>query len=316
MAVIPMLVETSAREHSCKCTAAFVSEPELHSFSTNGFLAMECISPPSELTEIRRILADLIARRVGEKEGCLFDTMESAKSSGAPASIQLTNPSNYNAWLLETDYVRNATRIAHQLLPNCFLSCDFVLLKRAKVGAGTPWHQDEAYFDPRYDHSTLTFWMPLQDVGPNDGCMIYVPGSPQMGVLEHRNLRNDPHTHAFECAVSFDQDRSVTVPLKAGDCVVHGQRTLHRSTNNESSVDRYAYLLTFVVTPTLSQNPRKAPWLEQRQSIDQHRKRAWMLRGGAFVLLIRKIRRLRTLTPSMYRVYLKRGVNDILRVRR
>ena len=311
-----MVVETSGKENCCKDTAGFVSEGELPSFTTNGFLAMKGISPPVELSEIRRILADLIARRVGEKEGSLFDTMEGSTSSGAPTSIQLTNPSNYNAWLLQTDYVRNATRVARQLLPNCFLSCDFVLVKRAKVGSGTPWHQDEAYFDPKYDHATLTFWMPLQDVGPNDGCMIYVPGSPQMGVLEHRSLHGDPHTHAFECAVSFPQDQSVTVPLEAGDCVVHGQRTLHCSTNNESSVDRYAYLLTFVTTPTLSKNPRKAPWLEQRQSIDQQRKRAWMLRGGVFVLILRKMRKLRSLTPSMYVVYVKRGMNDIFKARR
>ena len=166
------------------------------------------------------------------------------------------------------------------------------------------------------DHATLTFWMPLQDVGPDDGCMIYVPGSSQMGVLAHRSLHDDRHTHAFECAVSFNQDQSVTVPLQAGDCAVHGQRTLHCSTNNKSSVDRYAYLLTFVSTPTLSKNPRQAPWLEQRESIDQQTKRAWMLRGGVFVLLLRKIRRIRSLTPSMYVVYLKRGVKDILRVRR
>ena len=86
--------------------------------------------------------------------------------------------------------------------------------------------------------------------------------------------------------------------------------------NNESGVDRYAYLLIFVVTPTLAKNPRKAPWLNQRQSIDQQRKRAWMLRGGAFVLLLRKIRRLRSVTPSMYMVYVKRGVNDVLKARR
>jgi Phytanoyl-CoA dioxygenase (PhyH) len=311
-----MVVETSGKENCCKDTAALVSEGELPFFTTNGFLAMKGISPPAELSEMHRILADLIARRVGEKEGSLFDTMEGSTSSGAPTSIQLTNPSNYNAWLLETDYVRNATRVARQLLPNCFLSCDFVLVKRAKVGSGTQWHQDEAYFDPKYDHATLTFWMPLQDVGPNDGCMIYVPGSPQMGVLEHRSLHGDPHTHAFECAVSFHQDQSVTVPLQAGDCVVHGQRTLHCSTNNESSVDRYAYLLTFVTTPTLSKNPREAPWLEQRQSIDQQRKRAWMLRGGVFVLILRKMRKLRSLTPSMYVVYVKRGVNDIFKARR
>ena len=59
--------------------------------------------------------------------------------------------------------------------------------------------------------------------------------------------------------------------------------------------------------PTLSRNPRKAPWLEQRQSADQLRKRAWMLRGGVFVLLLRKIRKYRALAPSMYLVYLRRG---------
>jgi ectoine hydroxylase-related dioxygenase (phytanoyl-CoA dioxygenase family) len=311
-----MIVETSAKENSCKDTAAFLSEGELQSFSTNGFLAVTSISPSAELSEIRRVLADLIARRVGEKEGALFDTMESSTSSDAPTSIQLTDPSNYNAWLLETEYVRNATRIAHELLPNCFLRCNFVLLKRAKVGSGTPWHQDEAYFDPRYEHSTLTFWMPLQDVGPNDGCMIYVPGSPQMGMLEHRSLHGDTHTHSFECAISFNRDQCVTVPLQAGDCVIHGQRTLHCSTNNESSTDRYAYILSFVNTPTLSKTPRKAPWLEQRQSIDLQTRRAWKLRGGVFVLLVRKIRRLRSLTPSMYMAYLKRGVNGILRARR
>jgi hypothetical protein len=209
-----MIVETSAKENSFKSTAGFLSEKDLESFSTNGFVSMTSISPPAELAAIRRILADLIARRVGEKEGSLFDTMDSSRSPDARTSIQLTNPSNYSAWLLETDYVRNATRIAHQLLPNCFLSCDFVLVKRAKVGSGTPWHQDEAYFDPQYDHETLTFWMPLQDVGPNDGCMIYVPGSPQMGVLAHRSLHDDPHTHAFECAVSFNQDQSAAVPLQ------------------------------------------------------------------------------------------------------
>jgi hypothetical protein len=40
-----------------------------------------------------------------------------------------------------------------------------------------------------------------------------------------------------------------------------------------------------------------------------------MLQGGVFVLLVRKIRKLRLLTLSMYMVYLKRGVNDIRRTR-
>ncbi len=99
---------------------------------------MTGISPTAELKEIRRVLEDLIARRAGEKEGALFDTMESSTSESTATSIQSTDPSNYNAWLLETDYIRNATRIAQQLLPNCFLRCNITFFseRAEKSGSG------------------------------------------------------------------------------------------------------------------------------------------------------------------------------------
>jgi ectoine hydroxylase-related dioxygenase (phytanoyl-CoA dioxygenase family) len=296
-----MIVENSSTYTPSENPTRSLSEDELRSFSSGGFVTMTSIAPAEEVASIRQILQDLVERRAGEKEGAFFDTMEGSNSRGVLRSIQINNPSLHRRQLLETNYVRNATRIAQQLLsPQC-------ILKPAGVGAGTPWHQDEAYSDPEYDHAQLTFWMPLQEVGPQDGCMIYLPGSHLMGVLEHRSLNNDPHTHAFECAVSFSDEQSACCPLPAGGCVIHGQRTLHCSTNNVSNVDRYAYLLTFGVPPTLSRNPRKAPWLEQRKSADQLKKRAWMMRGGVLVLLLRKIRKYRSLAPSMYLVYVRRG---------
>jgi ectoine hydroxylase-related dioxygenase (phytanoyl-CoA dioxygenase family) len=303
-----MVVANSSPYTTSENITKTLSEDELRFFSSSGFVTMPSIAPAEEVAGIRKILRDLVDRRAGEKEGSFFDTMEGSHSPGVLRSIQINNPSLHRRELLETNYLRNATRIAQQLLsPQCILLSDFLLLKPANVGAGTPWHQDEAYSDPEYDHAQLTFWMPLQDVGPQDGCMIYLPGSHLMGVLEHRSLNNDPRTHAFECAVSFSDEQSACCPLAAGGCVVHGQRTLQCSTNNVSSVDRYAYLLTFGVPPTLSRNPRKAPWLEQRQSVDQLKKRAWMMRGGVFLLLLRKIRRFRSLAPSMYLLYVRRG---------
>ena len=303
-----MIVQNSSTYTTSENPARSLSEDELRSFSSGGFVTMTSITPAEEVARIRQILQDLVERRAGEKEGAFFDTMEGSNSRGVLRSIQINNPSLHRRQLLETNYVRNATRIAQQLLsPQCILLSDFLLLKPANVGAGTPWHQDEAYSDPEYDHAQLTFWMPLQDVGPQDGCMIYLPGSHLMGVLQHRSVNNDPRTHAFECAVSFSDEQSACCPLPAGGCVVHGQRTLHCSTNNVSNVDRYAYLLTFGVPPTLSRNPRKAPWLEQRKSADQLKKRAWMMRGGVLVLLLRKIRKYRSLAPSMYLVYVRRG---------
>jgi hypothetical protein len=164
--------------------------------------------------------------------------MEGTNSRWVLRSIQINSPSLHRRQLLETGYVRTATRMAQQLSPQCILLNDSLLMKPANGGAGTPY--------------------------------------------------NDPRTHAFECAVSFSDEQSVCCPLPAGGCVLHGRRTLHCSTNTVSSVDRYAYLLTFGVPQTPSRSPRKAPWLEQRQSADQLKKRAWMVRGGVFVLLLRR----------------------------
>ena len=262
---------------------------------------MRAISTTAEVAKMRRIFADLVARHVGKEEGLLFDNMESETSPDGRKSIQLTNPSKYQSWLLNTTYVRNATQIAHQVLsPKSFMTFDFVLLKPAGVGGGTPWHQDEAYLDPKYDHSTLTFWMPLQDVGPSDGCMAYLPGSHLRGVFEHRSVHGDPRAHAYECATTIPQEESVLCPLPAGACAIHGQRTMHRSSNNTSSVDRYAYIITFGISPTLSKYPRKAAWQEQRRS-----------KAGVFRRLFRKVRRIRFLARSMYLVNLKRRLNGI-----
>jgi hypothetical protein len=278
-----VITETTSNIKPHENEATLLSDDELQSLATNGFVATTTLSTPAEVARMRRVFSDLVVRHVGEKEGLLFDNMESAASPNTRRSIQLTQPSEYEHWLLNTNYLRNATRIAHQVLSTkCVLTFDFVLLKPAGVGAGTPWHQDEAYLDPKYDHSTLTFWMPLQDVGPDDGCMAYLPGSHLWGVVEHRNLHGDRRAHAFECAIPVAREESVVCPLPAGGCAIHGQRTLHSSGNNTSGVDRYAYILTFGVAPTLSKNPRRAPWLEQRRSKD-----------GAFRLLYQRVQRIR-----------------------
>ena len=142
--------------------------------------------------------------------------------------------------------------------------------------------------------------MPLQDVDASDGCMSYLPGSHLWGVLEHRSVHGDRHAHAFVCAMTVSQEESVVCPLPAGGCAIHGQRIMHSSSNNTSSVDRYAYILTFGIPPSLSKNPRKAPWLEQRRS-----------KEGVIRLLFRKAQKIRFLAPSVFLLNLKRRLNAI-----
>jgi len=232
-----------------------------------------------------------VERRAGEKEGAMFDTSP-VSSREAQHSIQLTNPSYFEPSLRKTVYVQRATHLAQQLIsPNAFLIGDFVLLKPAHVGTGTPWHQDEAYRDPNFVHNELSFWMPLQDTDAEAGCMVFIPGSHNLGVLEHQSPNQDVRKHALECSGEFHAEAAVACPLPAGGCTIHNSRIIHRTNDNTSSTDRYAYIIVFSAPQTPAKNNRSFPWLEKRRPADHETRKRWLLHGGLLVLLMRKLRR-------------------------
>jgi hypothetical protein len=127
-------------------------------------------------------------------------------------------------------------------------------------------------------------------------------------VLEHQPVNNDPRAHAFECIEQFSKEQGVACPLPAGGCSIHGPRTLHCTGNNVSGIDRYAYILIFGVPPTPVNEPRSFPWLDQRKNAHRQAKRAWLLRGGIFVLLKRKWQRGELRGMAMVRYSLARGI--------
>jgi Phytanoyl-CoA dioxygenase (PhyH) len=182
--------------------------------------------------------------------------------------------------LLETSYVQNATYLARKLRhPDCILRTNYVLLKPARIGIGTPCHQDEAYRDPRFLHHELTFWIPLQDVDADQGCMMFIPKSHRQGILTHESPNHDPCTHVIVCPGEFREDRAVACPLPAGGCTIHDQRILHCTDNNLSGVDRYAYILMFGMASTPPSGKELFPWLEHRAVASLRAKRGWVLRA-------------------------------------
>jgi ectoine hydroxylase-related dioxygenase (phytanoyl-CoA dioxygenase family) len=281
--------------------------------SRDGFLALNAITNADEVAYIRAILSGFFANQVGADEGSMFDTLASNPGEQNGRSIQMTNPTEYAPELRRTQFVRNATKIAHQVLSSdAMLIFDLALLKPAFIGKGTPWHQDEAYREPGFIHDELTFWMPLQNVGRDDGCMVFIPGSHHRGLLEHRCVNNDPRAHALECCDIFPEAEAVDRPLPAGGCTIHNSRTLHCTRDNISRVDRYAYILVFGVPPKRAPESRAMGWIEQRNNAHRKTKRAWLLRGGVFTLIKRKWQRGELRGAAMIRYSLAKGIRMLL----
>lgn len=269
-----------------------LNDEQVRFFAENGYLRIDQLTNPQEAAEIRGILQELFERRAGEKEGAFADLIAGGEHQEEMSSPQILNPVNYAPKLHKTHCFQNALHLARQLLgeeARCFF--DLTILKQPHVGAATPWHQDEAFRDPNFEYRELTVWVALQDVAKEGACLQFIPKSHRRQVLEHHSVNHDPTAQALEADRDFDDSSAVACELPIGGCSVHHHRTLHHAAPNTSGVPRYTYIMTFGVTPKPVAQDRSFPWLSEKATPIQNRKRHWMRRGGVFVTAWRRFRR-------------------------
>jgi ectoine hydroxylase-related dioxygenase (phytanoyl-CoA dioxygenase family) len=298
-----------------KTTRGMLGDDQRLSFARDGFCLLSKISPAAEVDIIRAELMSLFERKAGVKEGALTDLVA---PDGAPGnSPQILNPSNYSAVLRKTQHRETCFAIAREILgPDAKIAFEQALFKPPGSGAPTPWHQDDAFTaDADADVDQITIWMPLQDVDEQNACMRYIPGSQEWPILDHHSLGHDPRVQALECSLPKDAPPPVSVPLQAGDCVVHGSRTLHSSTANMSERPRLAYALAFDGPPRRRSGPHTFPWHVYQRTLSRRIYMRWLMSGGIFVQAWRKIRQGRFNDPRRFGYKTSRLLRKLFRGR-
>lgn len=232
----------------------------IHNFWEQGFLAVPEISTAQEIAWLCGVYDRLFAQQAGWHKGDFFDFAGPDTPGSTPLLPQLLEPSQYEPSLRNTFFRSNALAIAKQLLgPSAQLVFEHAMMKPARTGAETPWHQDEAFYPIYTDFQSITIWMPLQPVDSLNGCMEFIAGSHKGAVLQHRHLNNDPRVHALEVC-DADVGRAVSCPLPAGGATVHHCRTLHHAGPNLSEGPRRAYALGFGVRSREFRLRNDFPW--------------------------------------------------------
>ncbi len=283
-----------ARETSKSAVGKTVelSREQVEFFNEQGYLSLNALTTPEEVAEIKAELEQMFAKRAGENEGAFLDLVAGEDHKDDMSSPQIFNPANYSAKLHKTQCFQNALHIAKQLLgEEVRFFFDLSILKMPKVGAGTPWHQDEAFRDANFEYRELSIWLPLQDVTAESGCLRYIPGSNKGDLKEHKSINDDPTSHAVYVSEPFAEETAVACPLPAGGCVLHQPRTIHGSTMNGSETPRLAYIMAFGLPPIPLKQGRTFRWAQEKKTAAQERNRQWMRHGGMFVMFWRKLRR-------------------------
>lgn len=109
----------------------------------------------------------------------------------------------------------------------------------------TPPHQDNFYFclDPP---QVLTFWIPLDPVDRENGCLHYLPGSHRRGIRPHGPSRILGFSQGILDWGPADEAAEVAMPLEPGDLLAHHGNTVHRADPNRSA-DRQRRAFALVV---------------------------------------------------------------------
>jgi len=239
-------------------------------YHREGYLALDQISTPEEIERLCEIYDRLFETRAGRADGNQFDlggTDEEGKRAVLP---QILNPVKYAPELAEGHFRANAMEIARQLLgPAGSSSGEHAIFKPARIGAETPWHQDEAYWAEDYEYNAFSLWMPLQPATMQNGCMQFIPGSHKQEVLPHHSIGHDPRVHGLE----MDQlpTGAVACPLAAGGCTIHHNRTFHYAGANRSDMPRRAYILTFGTPRAKRISTRDFYWNKQKRTAREER---------------------------------------------
>jgi ectoine hydroxylase-related dioxygenase (phytanoyl-CoA dioxygenase family) len=259
-----------------------LDEAQVFFYHEQGFLAIPRLTDDDDVAALRTAYDRIFAERAGRDLGDHFDLAGRDEEAGKESLPQILHPAKYAPEMNDSNLLRNATRVARQLLgPDA--TCEFAhaIFKPAGFGAETPWHQDAAYWSPDMRYTAVSIWVPLQEATEENGCMQFAPASHRLDVVRHRSINDDPRIHGLELhpAEQVRVGDFVSCPLPPGGATFHGPYTLHHTGPNRSKIPRRALILNAGLPPSARLDPLRFPWMEGKTTARDERAKASKEKG-------------------------------------
>jgi ectoine hydroxylase-related dioxygenase (phytanoyl-CoA dioxygenase family) len=121
------------------------------------------------------------------------------------------------------------------------LHLDQIFLKPAKHGAGTAWHQDNAYFKISDSMKGVGVWTAVHKATVENGTMHVVPDLFSTELEHTRDANSDHHIRCF-----VDENAAVPVELPAGGALFFCYGTPHCTLGNNTEQERAGFALHFL----------------------------------------------------------------------
>ncbi|MCP3802358.1 phytanoyl-CoA dioxygenase family protein [Allokutzneria sp. A3M-2-11 16] len=211
-----------------------LTEQEIESYRTNGFVAIEDFLSPAELDHWRAVVDAAVAD----------ESVRQPVGSNPRVNTQRMNLRWTNAKVGELVQDPRVGRLAVELegVDAMRICLDQALIKEP-FGQPTQYHLDLPWWCFESDHA-CTIWVALDDSTVGNGALYFVPGSHRFG-LDYRSDLGSDLGAVFSANPGFAYS-PVPRELPAGGCTFHNARTIHGAGANMTSGRRRAMTAAFM----------------------------------------------------------------------
>lgn len=218
-------------------------------FEQDGFLLVKGLVGPADIQAIAR-----------EIDG-LHEQMAQAEPDGVGVSWEKTEPGRPQRirQLMHSEVVSPGLNtvlrrpdvldiVADLIGPRIALFHSKLLMKAAKDGSVTPWHQDFAYWSKDGNRPVqVNLMLAIDPATHANGCIQFVPGSHKNGLSEHERKKGMSFG-VFLPGYFQPREGSVAIEMQPGDAIFFGSLVVHGSAGNTSDHDRRANTFAYTTT--------------------------------------------------------------------
>lgn len=203
----------------------------------DGFLVFDELVDGQDLADLRDAYDELLA----------VEALDELNRMLGGITRQIMMPSMLHSGFESNAALDAAAEMIEPIVGETVKVFDMLIFKPPGHPHETPWHQDVAYGGmPAAPAGTtirstmMQFWVALDDVDTENGCMHFVPGVHKQPSLPHVVAAGDPDDSARLLAIDDPESdlplgTGVSAPLRAGGATVHGYGTPHYTPSNRSA---------------------------------------------------------------------------------
>ena len=230
-----------------------LTEAQVKQFKQQGYATAPTFFTSREVQAMRAELARL--RRDGHFRNVATDG-DGATHSKQKENLQICPLLHKSELAKALPFAPKVTQAIGQLIGDpVILHLDQVFLKPGRHGAGTSWHQDNAYFQIADPMRGTAMWVAVHDATIANGTLEVIPGMAGEKLEHSRDPNSDHHIRCYP-----DESRAVPVELPAGGVVFFAYGIPHCTRANNTDHERagiaFHFLHESVATPEQAQHAK------------------------------------------------------------